>query len=398
MVGVHGAQPLHAQAFERAFDRGVGVRQAGHLVGRGELGVVIRRGDDVLRAGGRGVAVLENQQHRVVAVEQRALHAGQQPVVPEAAVAHDRQHAPLHHRRHTGAAGQAHAVAEDRVAEREWLKGGERVAANIARDVHRADVLLRQLEGREHGPLGAADAHARRPRGQRFAQFLHHGGAAVLVALQPGANRRWRVRGQVALQKLRQTTRHHLGRVLAGRRQHVLAVQRRLDVAAAQQSGQLLLDVLGLPFFHHQHGAFADAKVFQLDWHQRVGDVEHQQRNIRLAKRIGHAELLQRANQRVVQATLHHDAHIAVLAVKVFIEPMLGDVAPRRRNALVALELFMAKGHGRVREAPVVKRGRFVHQRMLGDGGRQVVFGHEAAAHMAGADAQLQHGGHVGRF
>jgi hypothetical protein len=41
------------------------------------------------------------------------------------------------------------------------------MAADVGRDVHRADLLLRQLERAEHRPLGAADAEARRPRGQR---------------------------------------------------------------------------------------------------------------------------------------------------------------------------------------------------------------------------------------
>ena len=69
------------------------------LSGGARLRLVVRRRDDVLRAGGRGVAVLHDDQHCVVAVEQRALHAGQQAVVPEAAVAHDRQRAAVHHRR-----------------------------------------------------------------------------------------------------------------------------------------------------------------------------------------------------------------------------------------------------------------------------------------------------------
>jgi hypothetical protein len=84
-----------------------------------------------LCAGGRGVAVLENQQHRIVAIEERALHAGQQAVVPKAAIAHDGQHALLHRWRHARAACQAHAVAQDGVASRERLKGPQRMATNV---------------------------------------------------------------------------------------------------------------------------------------------------------------------------------------------------------------------------------------------------------------------------
>jgi hypothetical protein len=52
----------------------------------------------------------------------------------------------------------------------------------------------------------------------------------------------------------------HFHGVLAAHGQQVLAVQGRLDVAPAQQGGDLLLDVLGLAFFQHQHGALAAQK------------------------------------------------------------------------------------------------------------------------------------------
>ena len=133
-------------------------------------------------------------------------------------------------------------------------------------------------------------------------------------------------------------------------------------VAAAQQGGNFLLDVLGLAFFHHQHAAFANAEVGNLVRHQGAGDVEHQQRNFGFAKRIGQAELLQRANQRVVQTALHDDAEVRVLAVKVFVQSMRFDVGAGGRNALLVLELFVAKGDGRVGESAVVKLGGLVHQ------------------------------------
>jgi hypothetical protein len=65
--------------------------------------------------------------------------------------------------------------------------------------------------------------------------------------------------------------------VLAARGQQVLAVQLRLDVAPAQQRGDLLLDEFGLAFLHHQHGALAGAEVGDLFRHQGIGDVQHQQ-------------------------------------------------------------------------------------------------------------------------
>ena len=175
-------------------------------------------------------------------------------------------------------------------------------------------------------------------------------------------------------------------------------MQRGVDVAPAQEGGDFLLDVFGRAFFHHQHGTLAQCKFGNLLGHQRESDVEHQHRNVALAKRIGRAKLLQRTDQRVVQAALHDDAQIAVLAGVQLVEALLDDVAPRCGDALLDLELFLAEGHGRVRELVVVEGRRLGHQRAGGYLGRLVVLALETAAHMASANAQLQDGRHVGGF
>ena len=117
MVGVHRAQPFDAQAGQGVFNRLVAVCQALQFVAGIELGVIAGRRNNVLCAGGRCVAIFEDQQHRIITVEQRRLHAGEQPVVPKPAIAHDGQRAPRQHRRDARPAGQAHAVTEDGVAE-----------------------------------------------------------------------------------------------------------------------------------------------------------------------------------------------------------------------------------------------------------------------------------------
>jgi hypothetical protein len=82
--------------------------------------------------------------------------------------------------------------------------------------------------------------------------------------------------------------------------------------APAQQGGDLLLDVFGLAFLDHQHRALAHAEVGDLLGHQRAGDVQHQQGDVGLAEGVGQPELLQAADQRVVQAALHHDAEVGM--------------------------------------------------------------------------------------
>ena len=81
-----------------------------------------------------------------------------------------------------------------------------------------------------------------------------------------GARDRLRLRLDlaVALEKRARSLQHLGAGVFAGRREHVLAVQRRLHVGLAQDRRQVLLDEVGLAFLDQQHGALAGAKARQL--------------------------------------------------------------------------------------------------------------------------------------
>ncbi len=357
-----------------------------------------RGGDQVLRAGGAGVAVLENQQHRVVAVEQGALHAREQAVVPEPAVTHDGQGAALHHGRDARAAGQAHAVAQDGVAHGEGLEGAEGVAADVGGHVQVAHLLLRELQGGEHRPLRAAHAEGGRARRQRRGQQGRGGLAAARDVGQPlAAFGRHRPR-QVLVGIGHQAARQHFHRVLAAAGQQVLAVQARLHVGAAQVQRDLLLQVLGLTFLGQQHGALAGAEAHHLLGHHGVGHVHHQHGDLGVAAAVGQAQLLHRALQRGPDTALHDQAQLLAPARHQLVQAVLDDVAARGGNALLHLQLLLAEGDGRVRQAHVVEARGVAHQRAGADGRRLVVLGGETAAHMAGADAQLQQHRHVGGF
>ncbi len=96
-----------------------------------------------------------------------------------------------------------------------------------------------------------------------------------------------------------------------------LPCTRRLDVGAAQLDVAIcLLDVLGLAFLHHQHGALAERRTSRSSLgHQRIGDVEHQDRDCALAVGVGQAELLQaRAAALLVEPALHDDADVGLSA------------------------------------------------------------------------------------
>ena len=265
--------------------------------------------------------------------------------------------------------------------------------------MHRPHGLLCQFEGREHWPLRAANAHARGPIGQARAQRLLHLQAPRLVLLQPLRCVGGDQLGPVLLQKLQQALGHDFGGVLAALRQHVFAVQRGLQVTAAQGQRQLLLDVFGLPFFEQQHRCFTGAKRGQLFRHQGVGDVEHQDRQAAFAKGISQVKLLQSADQGVVQTALHNDPQVLLRAAcKMFIQLVLGDEAARRRHALFGLALFMHESDGRMRQAHVVKARRVFEQVLFGDARRLIVARGKTAAHMARADAQLHDHRHVAGF
>src|SRR5262249_10916784 len=102
-LGAHRAQPLYAPRTKGLFDTHPRRRAA----------AAHRARWNVLLAGRGGVAVLHDDQHAVAFVEQVRRHTGDQPVMPEAAIAHDRNRTAFHVRRNRRRARERHAVAQD---------------------------------------------------------------------------------------------------------------------------------------------------------------------------------------------------------------------------------------------------------------------------------------------
>ena len=190
---------------------------------------------------------------------------------------------------------------------------------------------------------------------------------------------------------------HHPAGVLAGHRQHVLAVQPGLDVRAAQDGVQLLLDEIGLAFLDDQHRALAGAEAHHLGVHDRVGDVEHVQRDAGVAVGVRQAQQLQCAHHVVVHPALQDDAEVLRILGEELVEPVVLDELHRRRPALLDLLALVQIAGRRQHDAVGLASGLFdgVLER---EGGAPVGLGDEAAVHVAGADAQLQHHRRVGRL
>ncbi len=242
-----------------------------------------------------------------------------------------------------------------------------------------AQLALHQLECGEYRALRAAGAQPRRTgvHGHRLERD------------HLGRRRRQPAR-QLLADEGAQALVQHLGAVLAGHWQRALADQPGLQVVPAQHAGDALLDEVRLAFFHQQHRALAGAEARELGVDQRVGDVHHVQRQPAVAEDIGQAQPLHRAQQRVVQPALHDDADVGGVFGEELVEPTLLDEALRRRPALLDL-LALVQETGRRQHDAVdiaLRRGQCL---VDGKGRAAVVLGNEAAVHMAGADAQLQH-------
>jgi hypothetical protein len=259
----HRPGPADADAAHRLFDRVVGlaVRRLG------------ARGQDVLPARRRGITVVDDDRQIVVLVEDGIADAGGQAVMPEPAIAHDGNRT-LVTRFERRRAGGAQPIAHRGVADVERRQDREQVAADVGRDVERAQFLLHQLHRREDRPFGATGAETGGP-------LRHHCGRQGR-----GGRRRHLSRGTIGgmgAQELGNPVADHRPAVFARARQHFLADDPRLQVGTANERVELMLDELGLPLLDHQHRALARAEVAHLIRNQRIGDVEDVDRQRRIA-------------------------------------------------------------------------------------------------------------------
>ena len=190
---------------------------------------------------------------------------------------------------------------------------------------------------------------------------------------------------------------HYAAGVFTSHRQHVLAVKACLHIGLAQYRVDVLLYEVWLPFFDQQNAALADAKAFELVVNQRVGDVEHIQRHLRLAEGVGQPQHFERTHHAVVKAALHDDAKVFVAFSKKFVHFMLLNKLHSRRPAISDLFLLLRVTGGRQHHATGITL-RVFNRVLQGEGRPLVGLGREAPVHVAGAYTQLQHHGCVAGF
>jgi hypothetical protein len=100
---------------------------------------------------------------------------------------------------------------------------------------------------------------------------------------------------RVALQERLGAALEHLAGVFARARQHLLTDDPGLELRLMQDHVEVLFDVLRLALLHDQHRGLAAAEAHDLRVDERIGDIEHVERQLRVAGGVGQTEQLQRA-------------------------------------------------------------------------------------------------------
>ncbi len=131
-----------------------------------------------------------------------------------------------------------------------------------------------------------------------------------------------------------------------------------MQIGAAQFHVERVLDVFGVAFLDHQHGALAGAEGGQLLRHQRVDHVEHQHRHARGAEDIGETQPLERAQHGIAEPAHDHNADLVKIARNKLVQLALADERPRGRHAVLDLEAFVDERHGRMGQAGIIEARR----------------------------------------
>src|SRR5216683_5050481 len=163
LVRLNRPHPLNPHASHRALDR---------IVTLSILHFRPRRWD-VLTTGRRGVAVINDDRDGIVPIEYGISNAAGQPVVPEAAVPHDRYRAFAALAATQGRPARGtQTISHDAGAHVKRRQSRERVAADIGAHMYAAQLLLYDFHRREKRPFRTPGAQARRPRRNRLAKLV----------------------------------------------------------------------------------------------------------------------------------------------------------------------------------------------------------------------------------
>jgi hypothetical protein len=248
------------------------------------------------------------------------------------------------------------------------------------------ELALGDLERAEHRPLRAARAE----RGWAFGQ-----GRPQDLARAPGVGgESGAPRLRLRTKEAREGAQHDLGHVLPLHRDQVLAVDADAEPPLVGQRLQLLLDEGRHALLDHEHALLVLDEVHHLVGHERMDDVQHEERYAAPPEGIGQPQQRQRAQRGGGETALQDDPDVGALAGHDLVEATLGNEAARRGETPLELLHLLGIGGRRVAQPRVVERGR--RQPIAHAHGRShIVPADHGAAHVGGADAQADHRGEV---
>ena len=273
----------------------------------------VTRGRNVLAARCRGIAVVDDHRHIVVAIEYRVADAAGQTVVPETAVAHDGHGALPAVGAERGRPGRPQAIAHDAVAHVEGRQRCERMAADVGADmqgpVSRCKSFMAVNSGRSGQPV-------HKPDGRDGTRAARRPAATSGLSVRP--DRRQRLRGCRAYScgtqremnspsPLRSTSTVYspcIGSTSLPIRRADTSCLRKIWLAACSMNS-------GCPSSTTSTARLPAAEFDPLVGDQRIGDIQHVERNPARSERIRAVEQLQSPQHAVVQAALKNDPHVA---------------------------------------------------------------------------------------
>ena len=125
--------------------------------------------------------------------------------------------------------------------------------------------------------------------------------------------------------------------VFAGHGQDILAEQPCLTVRLIEQMTAGLFDEVGLALFDNQYCGLVQTEFDELFFDDRVGNIEHIERNVAVAINGCQTETLKGTDNAVIHAALTNDADRCMIRARYLVQPILPYVILGRRPAVFNL-------------------------------------------------------------
>ena len=163
-----------------------------------------------------------------------------------------------------------------------------------------------------------------------------------------------------------------------------------MQIRLAQHGIEAVFDKFRLAFLNEQHCLFVGAEPSDLIIDQRIGNVQHIDGNVGVAKAVRQPNQFQCANQIIVHSALDDDPDIAGMATEKFVHLVVADEFYCSWPAVLDLFPLVEEIGGRQNNPVGIALGIF-HRVLQAKGRSHIILGDEFAIEVAGPDAKFQH-------